>query len=86
MCRLSPDSTVNAILSVRDQVGSRSFCGELVSCRSSDPSLATEYRSTLPLRFVSNAIREPSPDQVGSTSAPREKVISRWPVASGAIT
>ena len=42
--------------------------------------------SELPFRLVSKAIRVPSPDQVGSMSLPREKVISRSPLASGAIT
>src|SRR5437762_1428811 len=42
--------------------------------------------SELPLRFVSNAIRDPSPDHVGSMSLPRENVISRCPLASGAMT
>src|SRR5204862_177101 len=42
--------------------------------------------SELPLRFVSNAMRVPSPDQAGSMSLPRENVISRWPLPSGAMT
>jgi hypothetical protein len=42
--------------------------------------------STLPFRFVSNAMRVPSRDQDGSVSMPRENVICRWSLASGRIT
>ena len=42
--------------------------------------------SKSPLRVVSNAIFDPSPDHVGSTSIPRENVISRCPLPSTPIT